>query len=103
MLSQENMAQHERVGEDGMKPGELGIAQSEFGFHVIKLTGVQAGKTRPFDEVKKELPAELAKQKGQKKYAEAADPFGNMVYEQSESLKPVAEKYKLQIQTTGWI
>lgn len=87
----------------GMKQGELRIVQSEFGFHVIKLTGVQPGKTRPYEEVKKELAAELAKQKGQKKYAEAADQFGNMVYEQSESLKPVAEKYKLQIQTTGWI
>ena len=87
----------------GMKQGELRIAQSEFGFHVIKLTGVQPGKTRPYEEVKKELAAELAKQKAQKKYAEAADQFGNMVYEQSESLKPVAEKYKLAIQATGWI
>ena len=87
----------------GMKQGELRIAQSEFGFHVIKLTGVQPGKQRPYEEVKQELGAELAKQKGQKKYAEAADQFGNVVYEQSESLKPVAEKYKLQIQATGWI
>ena len=87
----------------GMKQGELRIAQSEFGFHVIKLTGVQPGKARPYEDVKKELAAELAKQKGQKKYAEAADQFGNMVYEQSESLKPVAEKHKLAIQTTGWI
>ncbi len=87
----------------GMKQGELRIVQSEFGFHVVKLTGVQAGKQRPFEEVKRELAADLAKQKGQKKYAEAADQFGNMVYEQSESLKPVAEKYKLAIQTTGWI
>ncbi|HET7364982.1 MAG TPA: peptidyl-prolyl cis-trans isomerase, partial [Burkholderiales bacterium] len=86
-----------------MKQGELRVAQSEFGFHVVKLTGVQPGKGRPYDEVKKELGADLAKQKGQKKYAEAADQFGNMVYEQSESLKPVADKYKLQIQTTGWI
>ena len=26
-----------------------------------------------------------------------------MVYEQSESLKPAAERFKLQIQATGWI
>ena len=87
----------------GMKQGELGIAQSEFGFHVVKLTGVQPAKQRPPDEVKRELAAELAKRKGQKKYAEAAEQFGNLLYEQSESLKPVAEKWKLQVQTTGWI
>jgi len=86
-----------------MKQGELRVAQSEFGFHVVKLTGVQAGKQRSYDEVKKELAADLAKQKGQKKYAEAADQFGNTVFEQSESLKPVADKYKLAIQTTGWV
>src|SRR2546423_1212221 len=76
----------------GMKPAELRVAQSEFGFHVIKLTGTQEGKTRPFEEVKQELAAELSKQKGAKKYGESADAFGNMVYEQSESLKPVAER-----------
>src|SRR5258706_14480799 len=26
-----------------------------------------------------------------------------MVYEQSDSLKPAAERFKLQVQTTGWI
>jgi peptidyl-prolyl cis-trans isomerase D len=87
----------------GMKQGELRTVQSEFGFHVVKLTGVQQGKQRALEDVKKELAADLARQKGQKKYAEASDQFGNMVYEQSESLKPVAEKYKLAIQTTGWI
>ena len=86
-----------------MKQGEIRIAQSEFGFHVIRLTGVQEGKQRSLDDVKKELTAELAKQKGQKKYSESAEAFSNMVYEQSESLKPVAEKFKLQIQTTGWV
>jgi peptidyl-prolyl cis-trans isomerase D len=87
----------------GMKQGELRVAQSEFGFHVIKLTGIQEGKSRPFEDVKKELAADLTKQKAQKKYAESADAFGNMVYEQSESLKPAAERFKLPIQTTGWI
>src|SRR5437868_1214614 len=60
----------------GMKPGELRVAQSEFGFHVIKLTGVQEGKTRPFEEVKQELAAELSKQKGAKKYSESAEALG---------------------------
>ena len=86
-----------------MKQGEVRVAQSEFGFHVIRLTGIQQGKQRPLDEVRKELAADLAKQKGQKKYSESAEAFSNMVYEQSESLKPVAEKFKLQIQTTGWV
>ena len=87
----------------GMKQGELQVVQSEFGFHVIRLTGIQEGKNRPLEEVRKELAAELTKQKGSRRYSEAAGDFGNMVYEQADSLKPVAERFKLQIQTTGWI
>jgi len=86
-----------------MKQGEIRVVQSEFGSHVIRLAGVQEGKQRSLEDVKKELTADLAKQKGQKRYSESAEAFSNMVYEQSESLKPVADKFKLQIQTTGWI
>jgi peptidyl-prolyl cis-trans isomerase D len=86
-----------------MKQGELRVAQSEFGFHVVRLTGVQPGKVRPLEEVRKELTADLTRQKAARKYAESSEAFGNMVYEQSESLKPAAERFKLQIQTTGWV
>jgi len=87
-----------------MKQGEIaGPVESEFGFHIIQLTEVKAGKARPLEEVRKELAAELAKQKGAKKFSEIAEAFGNMVYEQSDSLKPAAEKYKLKLQATGWI
>ena len=86
-----------------MKQGEVQVAQSEFGFHVVRVTGVQAAKSKPYDEVKKELADEIARQKGARKFAEAAENFSNLVYEQPESLKPAAERFKLQIQATGWI
>ena len=82
---------------------EMQVVESEFGHHVIRLTGVQAGKTRPYEEVKKELADELARVKGQRKFAEAAETFSNLVYEQSDSLKAAAERFKLQVQQTGWI
>jgi len=88
----------------GMKEGEIaGPVQSEFGFHIIKLTGVQPGKERPYDEVKKELSEQLARDKGTKRFNEQAEAFSNLVYEQPDSLKPAAERFKLRIQSTGWI
>jgi peptidyl-prolyl cis-trans isomerase D len=87
----------------GMQQGEIRLVPSEFGFHIVRLTGVQEAKTRPMDEVRKELSADIARQKGQKKYAESSEAFGNMVYEQPDSLKPAAERFHLQIQTTGWV
>ena len=82
---------------------EMQVVESEFGFHVLRLTGIQAGKTRSYEEVKKETADEVARQKGQRKFAEAAETFSNLVYEQSDSLKGAAERFKLPIQTTGWI
>ena len=87
----------------GLKQGEAVTAESEFGFHVVRVTSIQAGRSRPIEEVRTEIATQLARQKGAKKFAEAAEAFSNMVYEQSDSLKPVAERFKLQVQTTGWI
>ena len=85
-----------------MKNGEMRVAESRFGFHVVRVA-VQAGKSRSFEDVRKELSDELSKQKAARKFAEVGEAFGNLVYEQADSLKPAAEKFKLQIQTTGWI
>jgi peptidyl-prolyl cis-trans isomerase D len=86
-----------------METNAMQIVESEFGFHVLRLTGVQGAKARPFEEVRKEIAEELAKQKGARRFAESAEAFTNLVYEQSDSLKPAAEKFKLQLQTTGWV
>jgi peptidyl-prolyl cis-trans isomerase D len=86
------------------KEGEIGApVQSDFGWHIIRVTGVQAAKARPLQEVRAELAAELAKQKGTRRFAEAAEAFSNMVYEQPDSLKPAAERFKLPLQASGWI
>ena len=85
-----------------LKPGELGgPIQTEFGFHVVRLDALKASKLKSLDESKAELGEEIRRQKGAKKLAESADAFNNLVYEQSDSLKPVAERFKLQVATTG--
>ncbi len=86
-----------------LKPGEISdVVQSDFGFHVIRLAAIQPGKTASFDAMKKDLAAEIVKQKGAKKFADIADAFNNLVYEQSDSLKPAAERYQLNIATSDW-
>lgn len=80
--------------------GDLsGVVESEFGFHIIRLTDIKAPKQRSFEEVRAELEAQMKREQAQKKYAEAAETFSNTVYEQPDSLKPVADKLKLQIRT----
>jgi peptidyl-prolyl cis-trans isomerase D len=77
----------------------VGPVESDFGYHIIKLTDIKTPKQTTFEEMKPQLEAEVRKQMAQKKYAEAAEAFSNTVYEQSESLKPVADKLKLEIHT----
>jgi peptidyl-prolyl cis-trans isomerase D len=87
-----------------MQEGEIaGPVASEFGFHVIHLTAIQSGRSRSLDEVRQELSAELAKEQGVRRFAEAAEAFGNIVYEQSDSLAPAAERFKLAIQKSDWL
>ncbi len=76
-----------------------GLVETEFGYHIIKVTDIKSPKQRSFEEMKPELEAEVRKQMAQRKFAEAADTFTNAVYEQADSLKPVSEKLKLEIKT----
>ena len=87
-----------------LKDGDLsGVVQSDFGYHIIKLTGIKAGKQRAISEVRPEIEGELKRQTASRKFAEAAEAFTNTVYEQSDSLQPVSEKFKLRIEQTGWL
>ena len=87
-----------------MKEGEIaGPVQSDFGYHVIRLTAIKPGKIKPIDEVRGEIERELRKQRAAKKFAEYAESFSNIVYEQADSLQPAADKFKLAIQDAGWV
>ncbi len=87
-----------------MRPEEIrGPIQTDFGFHIIKLSAIKAGKAVNFGEVKNQAEQELKKQKAEKTFGEMAEGFGNMVYEQSDSLQPVAEKFKLSIRQSDWV
>ena len=85
-----------------MKQGEISnVVESDFGYHVIQLTATRGGEKKPFEAVKPEIEAEVRRSLAQKRYAEAAEQFSNLVYEQSDSLQPVIDKLKLQKQTAS--
>ena len=84
-----------------MQAGEIaGPVESQFGYHVIRLTAVRG---RGLDEVKKQVELDLKRQKAGKKFAELAEQFNNLVFEQGDSLKPAANALKLTIQAGGWV
>jgi len=86
------------------KPGEIvGPVKTDFGWHIIKVTGVKAPHMQPFDEVKGQIETDLKRQRAQQKFAAAADQFQNLVYEQADGLSGAAKALNLKVETTPYI
>jgi peptidyl-prolyl cis-trans isomerase D len=83
----------------GLKLGGVSeLVETEFGFHIIQLTDIRQPKAKTFEQMRPEIERELRRQMAQRKYAEAAEQFSNLVYEQPDGLQPVAERLKLTVQ-----
>lgn len=98
------------------------LVETDFGFHIIKLTGIKPKKDgveeqreashilisapkegKSFEAAKAEIERNLRRERASKKFAEVAQIFNDRVFEQSGSLKPVADELKLTIRSTPWM
>ena len=88
----------------GLKVGEISRpVETQYGLHIIRLTAAKGGQGRSFEEVRAQIETELKRQRAGRKFAEVAENFNNVLFEQSESLKPAAEIAKTSPQQSGWI
>src|SRR6266852_2090523 len=82
-----------------LKPNQISdLVESDYGFHIIKITAIKTGKMKSLDAARPEIERELTKQRAGRRFAEAAEAFSNLVYEQSDSLGPAAERFRLAVQ-----
>jgi peptidyl-prolyl cis-trans isomerase D len=96
------------------------IVETEFGFHIIRVTGVRKdakGEERrashilinapkaekDFESARAEIERDLKRQRVGKRFSELADQFNNIAYEQPDSLQPLADRFKLKVETSDWI
>jgi peptidyl-prolyl cis-trans isomerase D len=75
------------------------LVQTDFGWHIIRVTDIKEPPKPSFEALRGQIEEDLKKQQAQRLFAEAAETFTNMVYEQADSLQPVAERFKLTVQT----
>jgi peptidyl-prolyl cis-trans isomerase D len=75
------------------------VVESDFGFHIMTVTSLKPASVQPLLDVREQILVDLKAQKASQKYSELAEIFTNTIYEQSDSLKPVADKLKLKVKT----
>ncbi len=84
----------------GLSKGEISdLVETDFGFHIIQLNDIKSPPQRSFESVRAEIETELKKQQAQRQFAEAAETFSNLVYEQADSLQPAADRLKLEVRS----
>lgn len=87
-----------------LKAGEISEpVQTQFGYHIIKLTSLVPAKRQPFESVRPAILAELKKKRAEERFYQLVEQFNNLTYEQADSLKPAAEALALRIQETDWV
>ncbi len=79
------------------------VVRSDFGLHIIQLTGIHPAQVKPLEEVRASIESDLRQQQAAREFAHAAENFANLVYEQPDSLSPAAEQFGLEVQSSDWI
>ena len=83
-----------------MQKGDISdVVESDYGYHIIQVTDIKTPQQKSFEELRPSIEADLRMQQAQRKFAEVAEIFTNGVYEQADSLKPIADRLKLEIKT----
>ncbi|KFI22604.1 SurA N-terminal domain-containing protein [Nitrosococcus oceani] len=73
---------------------------SKFGYHIIKLTDIEAGEVKPFEAVREELAQRYRRQIAEEQFYEQAEILDNLTYENPFTLEVAAETLGLSIETS---
>ena len=73
------------------------VVESPFGMHVLYVTEIQAPSIKPLNEVKEDITLEIRKQLAAERFATMAGKLTNLIYDQRDSLKPIAEALGVEL------
>ncbi|MES9855457.1 MAG: SurA N-terminal domain-containing protein [Sedimenticola sp.] len=76
--------------------------RSEFGFHIIQLTGIQPEQGKSFDQAREQVKSAYFKEQAERLFYEYAEKMNDLAYEDPGSLEPAAEVLNLKIKESDW-
>lgn len=83
-----------------MQPGDItGPVKTQFGYHVIKLEGVEKGQIRPFEDARPELEADYRKDRSQSIFYDESQKLADLGFSALTELDSVAKQLGLEVKT----
>lgn len=83
--------------------GELSEpVETDFGWHLIEVTAISGGETKPFAEVRDEIESRLRDQRARERVRSQREELDQLVFENPASLMPAARALDLELQTSEW-
>jgi peptidyl-prolyl cis-trans isomerase D len=76
-----------------------GPVRSEFGYHIIRLDGIQPGKQKTFDEARAEIESEYRTQEAEKLFGDRQEQLAEKAFENLDNLDKVASDMGLTVQS----
>lgn len=84
-----------------LKEGEVSDpVRTEFGFHIIEVTGIKPGGVPEFEAIRERVATDYRREQAEKRYYEAAEQLANLSYEHPDTLQPAAEQLGLEIKSS---
>jgi peptidyl-prolyl cis-trans isomerase D len=74
--------------------------KTEFGFHLIKLTGIEASEGQSYSDAREEIERLYRNQQAEELFYEQAELLADLSYENPDNLDVTAEELSLTIKTT---
>ncbi len=80
-----------------MKPGEIrGPVKTQFGYHIIRLEEIAAGKGKSFEEALPKLEADVRRNRATDRFGEVQEQLQTKLSQPGADLQAIAQEYKLQ-------
>jgi peptidyl-prolyl cis-trans isomerase D len=81
-----------------MKEGEIkGPVKTQFGYHILKLEGIQPSTVKTFDQAKSDLEAEYRRNEAEKAFNSAQDELADAALQNGSDVESVARKAGLTV------
>ncbi|MCF6254386.1 MAG: SurA N-terminal domain-containing protein, partial [Thiomicrorhabdus sp.] len=74
--------------------------KTDFGYHIIKLEGIEAKQVQPLKAVKSDVVEQYKMEQAERQYFDLLEQLTTIAYEQSDSLEPAADAVGLKVQTS---